>query len=281
MSRQFSATTFSKYTRNWFIGIGIFELALAAVFVFAHNAITAVILGLVGVVLVAFGLRSGARVAKAEHVEAVGVAGTGTIVGMTQTGLLLNDNPQIELTLDVNVPGRSTYRATYKDYVPLMLLGEVTMGATLPVKVDPNDPQQIVVELGGNAGVANSGSGAESLQAVKDALGATGSNVPSPFRFSDQAGYSVAQLREFLKEHGLSGWATIDKFDDTGQVVGDDHLYTMQTTTHIEGRLPFQSPVEVAMVPASAVGKVAIGSTVPVKVAPDNPNAMMFEWDKL
>ena len=29
---QFTATTFSKYTRNWLIGTGIFELALATAF---------------------------------------------------------------------------------------------------------------------------------------------------------------------------------------------------------------------------------------------------------
>ena len=35
------------------------------------------------------------------------------------------------------------------------------------------------------------------------------------------------------------------------------------------------------MVPITAADRVAVGVTVPVKVAPDNPDLMVFEWEKL
>jgi hypothetical protein len=34
------------------------------------------------------------------------------------------------------------------------------------------------------------------------------------------------------------------------------------------------------MVPLAAAGNVAVGRTVPVKVARDNPNLVVFEWEK-
>ena len=41
-----------------------------------------------------------------------------------------------------------------------------------------------------------------------------------------------------------------------------------------------KSPRSVAMVPSTAVGKVFTGVTVPVKVAPHNPDVVLFEWEK-
>ena len=47
------------------------------------------------------------------------------------------------------------------------------------------------------------------------------------------------------------------------------------------GQPPVKSPRSAAMVPLTAAGKVFTGVTVPVKVAPDNPDVVMFEWEKV
>src|SRR5438128_409492 len=119
----FTSSTFGKYTRKWLVGTGVFELLLAGVFVVFAVAsktvrggfiLTGAILGVVGVGLIWFGLRSGAKADEAERIEATGVAGQATIVGLTQTGMFLNDNPQVGIDLMVTIPGRQPYPAHLK-----------------------------------------------------------------------------------------------------------------------------------------------------------------------
>ena len=68
---------------------------------------------------------------------------------------------------------------------------------------------------------------------------------------------------------------------DTGKIVGDERLYTMSTTLYIPGQPPQVQAESAAMVPLTAMHKVRVGAKVPVKYAADNPNLMMFEWDKI
>jgi hypothetical protein len=69
--------------------------------------------------------------------------------------------------------------------------------------------------------------------------------------------------------------------EDTGTTVGNERMLSVEATVNIPGRLPVKSPRSVAMVPLTAVGKVFTGVTVPVKVAPDNPDVGLFEWEKV
>ena len=104
---EFSSSTFDRYTGKWLIGTGVFELALGArssssspvrLLLFAFG-LTAAILGVTGLALVWFGLRARRSAAEAERISSTGLAGTATVTGMTQTGMTLNDQPQIDIEL--------------------------------------------------------------------------------------------------------------------------------------------------------------------------------------
>ena len=49
----------------------------------------------------------------------------------------------------------------------------------------------------------------------------------------------------------------------------------------IPGQPPRQLAESAAMVPLTAMHKVRVGATVPVRYAAENQNLMMFEWDKI
>jgi hypothetical protein len=121
----------------------------------------------------------------------------------------------------------------------------------------------------------------ESLNQVQAALAASGASTAAPFASAMQGNFSVEQLRAYLRASGLQGEARIDKLTDTGQIVGDERLYTMQVTLEVPGRPAQQLAESAAMVPLRAMHKVHVGWKVPVRVAADNPNLMMFEWDKV
>jgi hypothetical protein len=307
---QFNSTTFGKYTSRWLIGTAVFELVLAIALFGTGVAVpasrgglvlTAAILAVVGVGLLWFGLRAGARAEDNARIEASGLPGQATIVGLTQTGMFLNDNPQVRLDLSVLLPGRPAYAASVKQFVPLILLGRLTGGATLPVKVDPSNPAHVIVEwdqpapepvttgwfaqptpaTGVGAPAMATGQGAETLNEIQSALQSSGLQAATPFASADQGGYSIELLRQHLRANGVDGWASIDAVQDSGKDVGDDHLFVITATAHVGTNPPHTSPPAVAMVPKSAVSKIGPGLSVPIKADPTNPDLFMFLWERI
>jgi hypothetical protein len=100
----------------------------------------------VGVIMTLVGSMA-ARAARATaQLLAAGLAGKATITGLTQTGMYLNRNPQISMDLMVDVPGRAPYPVKHREFVPLMVVGRLTAGAPLSVRVDPANPQRIAID---------------------------------------------------------------------------------------------------------------------------------------
>jgi len=294
---------------------GLFELALTGGFWFLAGAtpdgaggmlVTAAILGLIGILLLVIGVVLLRRAAATDRISAKGVPGTGQIMGLRQTGMMLNAQPQVELDLLVTIPGRASYRAKVKEIVPLIMLNRLE--GTLAVRVDPARPRTVIVQwdqpnmglaspgaewgsgwasgpgapagFGGPPGAPGSGTD-ETLGQVAAALAAAGGGAAPVFGQAAQAGYTVEQLRADLRANGLAGTARIDRLDDSGQTVGDERLFTMTTTVTIPGRAPFSTGPSAAMVPLEKVGRIAVGVALPVRVAPDNQDMLMFEWDRI
>ena len=72
-----------------------------------------------------------------------GINGTVEVLDAKQTGNWHGNNPEIEFTFLVTVPGRSPYQVDYTTVVTQLDLSSIHKGATFPVLVDPNDPQNV------------------------------------------------------------------------------------------------------------------------------------------
>ena len=312
---SFSGSTMGNYSRLWLIITGVILLVVGGGMALTMGSIpfagpmmlgTGGILAIVGVVLIVIGLIVGRRAGKVDQLLATGIPASAQVMGLTQTGMYLNEQPQVELSLLVTIPGQTPYAAKHKSFVPLILLGRLTSGAPLSVRVDPTDLNRIAVDwqntgaigspmgmpiapaqpmagaapLQSGTGSASSAVYDESLSQVSAALAASGAAAPAPFATASQGNLSVEQLRAYLRQSGLEGSARINKLTDTGQIVGDERLYTMQVTLEMPGKSPKQLAESAAMVPLTAMHKVRVGASIPVRVAADNENLMMFEWDK-
>lgn len=152
---MFTGSTIGRYSSRWLILVAVLELGLAAFFVFLAFTLpiaaegfylTAAILGVTGLVLLLIGIRVRASAAAADQLLAAGLAGQAQITGLIQTGMYLNEQPQVTMDLLVSLPDRPPYAARRKEFVPLILLGRLTSGAPLPVRVDPADPQRVVID---------------------------------------------------------------------------------------------------------------------------------------
>ena len=75
-----------------------------------------------------------------------GTPGNATIKNFTDTGTLVNFNPQVVLDLEVAIEGKTPYEAQLTTSVPQVYLGRLQPGGAIGVKVDPADPSSIAID---------------------------------------------------------------------------------------------------------------------------------------
>jgi hypothetical protein len=87
-----------------------------------------------------------ANMAKQQALLTTGTPGTATIKSFTDTGVQVNFNPQIVFDVEVEVPGQAPYAAKLTEGVPAMHAPLVQPGCKIGVKVDPTDPNNLVID---------------------------------------------------------------------------------------------------------------------------------------
>lgn len=83
--------------------------------------------------------------ANAQNLMANGIQGQAKIEELRDTGMTVNQMPQVEMDLEVSVEGKEPYKVTHKQVIAQSSLGSLQPGAMVPVKVDPNDPSSLMV----------------------------------------------------------------------------------------------------------------------------------------
>ncbi|HEV3474154.1 MAG TPA: DUF3592 domain-containing protein [Actinomycetota bacterium] len=262
---MFTPMTWSRGPGRWLTITAIFELVLAGVFlVIGFNnpilkggfILTAAILGGVGLLLLLWGRRWSRAFADAQRLRTQGVPGQATITGMRQTGVSVNEQPQVELHLRVQTEMHGPYDTTVKEYVPLMMLGALSSGRPLPVKVDPANPQRLVIEW-------------------ENALGVPG-QMAAPL--APPPGDYEATKQQLLAT-GVLGKATVVSSAPTGEIDPQGRpVYDLVMKIEIEGQQPMQGPARVGIPPERAE-QLEPGDTVPIKADPNNPAMMAVDWE--
>jgi hypothetical protein len=79
-------------------------------------------------------------------VQVEGLSGQATIVSLREGGPYVNDRPTITMELDVELPGREGYRAQAQQVVGRLVIGRLQPGARIPVRVDPQDLADVIVD---------------------------------------------------------------------------------------------------------------------------------------
>jgi len=82
---------------------------------------------------------------KAQYLMSNGRQGSATITAIRDTGVTINDNPTVELDLDVSLDGGAPYTVTHKQTISRIAIGSFQPGATVPVRVDPMDPHSLMI----------------------------------------------------------------------------------------------------------------------------------------
>jgi hypothetical protein len=250
--------------------VGSLELVLAAGFGIVAwlvpllrigFVLTAAILGVTGVGLLLWGRSWWKKAANVQRVKAEGVPGQAQIIGLRQTGLYVNNQPQVELQLQVTTAMHAPYPVTCKEVVPLILMGRLTSGQPLPVMVDPARPESVVVLWESALGPPAAG---------------LGSPLPTPARAAD-----VAAEKKRLLATGVRGSATILQCQSLGMFDADGSpVYDLLLQIVVPGQPPLQGPVRVG-VPREREHRFRTGERLPIKADPTQPGRMAVDWDSL
>lgn len=100
---------------------------------------------LMGVIFGGIGFAMKKSAERAAWLRLNGVSATGVVQSISPTGLSINNVPQMQFTFLVELPGRAPYPASAK----MLLNGRVaglSAGGRLPLRVDPRNPQEIMIE---------------------------------------------------------------------------------------------------------------------------------------
>ena len=81
------------------------------------------------------------------EILAVGKPASATVVRLVDTGTTINDDPVVEFVLRVQPPDGDPYEARTRALVSRLDVPAVQPGRVLPVKVDPQQPGRIAIDL--------------------------------------------------------------------------------------------------------------------------------------
>jgi len=95
---------------------------------------------------VAMWYRAGAQ--RAVKFEQQGIDGTATIRQLAETGTYINMRPVYQFHLTVEVAGRQPYDVAVSEAVAPHAFAQLQVGARVPVKVMPDNPNQVQLRWG-------------------------------------------------------------------------------------------------------------------------------------
>ena len=126
--------------------VGLLELALGGSFAWAGQWLTGGILGAVGLVLAFSALGVAAKTERSDRILLTGTPAIAEVTEVEGTGASLNDSPMLKMTLTIYQDGVPIFPLVHREYVPRFHLSRVQVGARLPVRIDPLDSSNIVIE---------------------------------------------------------------------------------------------------------------------------------------
>jgi hypothetical protein len=120
------------------------EYQLEAVFAMAGAMVI-----LAGSLILVFGIVGGlmATSAKLNRIVKTGEPAQGLILEMQHTGVRVNSQPMIKFKLQVTPTYGSAYEAETNRIIPFGMMGRLGIGMNVPVKYDPNKPQDVALDF--------------------------------------------------------------------------------------------------------------------------------------
>jgi hypothetical protein len=212
-----------------------------------------------GVVGLLWGVWSGRR---DDDLRRRGIPATAFVESVTDTGWKSFNLRVLKLTLLVHVPGRAPYELRHRVRIHDLYLPLIMSGNGVPVLVDPDHPERILLTLtDGTLAAAPASSG----------LGTRMATRPDPAR---SAGRVLDQLRP--------GRATIVSIADhhpPARTTDGDPIFDFELDVQLSDQRPPYRVQIAERIPSSLAQTPIPGLVVDVEVDPVDPTAVAIVWD--
>jgi hypothetical protein len=193
---------------------------------------------------------------RAEAIQTTGIPATVLSIGNVKSGrqIQVNDQPYLRLVMRIDGAGAGPYEATVDSIFPHYLLARFQPGATFAVRVDPEDPQSVVIAADDDSG----------------AVSATVADPGEPATIVAE-GWSQTDLIR-LERDGKRGIARVVSAGATGRFNGENPVEQIDYETMLPGEEPYHVSKEIGL-PAAVIPRIesTIGRSYPVTAHPEDP----------
>lgn len=187
----------------------------------------------------------------AARLQKTGLSGKARILEVRDTGVTINNSPQVKLMLEVKNSFGQKYNAQTKVLVSRLNLSAFTPGMEIAVKIDPNNEQNVVIDRSGQISVSGTESQSASSPANAEAL--------------------KAELEQMQKDNerilitGKPARAIIKKNTALGANVNGSNPYVELELEVLPDNFPSFSGIARGVIAQSSIHKYQPGCTVYVK----------------
>lgn len=228
-----------------------------------------------GLICGAYTLRASRSMSAAKGLLSGGVAGTARVLGLQQTGRYMNEQPHVQMELAVETKEHGSYTTTHAEYVPMVMLGTLTNGRPIGVRVDAKDRTKLVIDW--DATMAGGLSGGD------PSVGVAGAGVAGA-ELAAAAPWATSNERDAMRARvlavGMDATATVLASTPTGTTDAEGKpVFDITLFVQAPGRQPIQGTSRVG-VPLERVGRIVQGATLPMKVDRTDPSIMAVDWSR-
>jgi len=198
-----------------------------------------------------------------------GVSATATVLEVRDTGVTVNNSPQIKLLLQVTPPMGMQYKVQTKVLISRLQTYEFQAGMTIAVKIDPNDKDKIAIDYSG--GTSDAGS--------SNSSGYSQEQYYSPQQIQQIQADLVKTNDENLKlvAYGESAKAIVLKYTDLNiKVNGENPAVVLDLEVMPLTRSPFKATAK-GVVKSESVLKFQPGEEIFVKFDPNDITKVAVE----
>jgi hypothetical protein len=232
------------------VGIGS---ALATGDAFAMIFVTAFVLVFVGLFWYFF-----KPIIQSNRLMKSGVQKQGKIISYSDTGVTINNSPQVKFTVELKDDFNRPYEVTTKTIISRLDVGNFYAGMPVVCRVDPNDKMKVAIETFGNLQQTNSASPGQQT-------------VPSPDSLVDEWEKILQQNEDInmkIRNTGISAEAKIISASDLGpRVNGNNPFMQFYLEVYPGLKEPFYAEAK-GVVSEQSLHKYQPGNKIFVKYMP-------------
>lgn len=89
--------------------------------------------------------QAGANAAAERELIEKGTPAPATITAVNQTGMYMNNNPQVRIDLEIAPPEGETYTVVLHRFLQLVQIPRVQPGTVVEVRIDPENPKRVAI----------------------------------------------------------------------------------------------------------------------------------------